>query len=185
MRVLARVLFDESHRQAWSTRPEVAARMQPANPADCGLVEAAQTLRNAGFEVLVHETGPLSPAALARADVLVLPHCSSDEWEATTGQGTPAYSAAEITAIEEFVRGGGGLVLLAETEQPKYGNSFAAIAARFGIGIESATVQDPVHRFRDVSTWIVLDPQAPTQAGRQRLSASSREPGAGWERLPR
>ena len=165
MRVLARVLFDESHRQAWSTRPEVAARMQPANPADCGLVEAAQTLRNAGFEVLVHETGPLSPAALARADVLVLPHCSSDEWEATTGQGTPAYSAAEITAIEEFVRGGGGLVLLAETEQPKYGNSFAAIAARFGIGIESATVQDPVHRFRDVSTWIVLDPQAPTQAG--------------------
>ena len=59
MRVLARVLFDESHRQAWSTRPEVAARMQPANPADCGLVEAAQTLRNAGFEVLVHETGPL------------------------------------------------------------------------------------------------------------------------------
>ena len=49
--------------------------MQPANPADCGLVEAAQTLRNAGFEVLVHETGPLSPAALARADVLVMPHC--------------------------------------------------------------------------------------------------------------
>ena len=156
MRVIARVLFDESHRQAWSTRPEVAARMQPANPADCGLIEAARTLQTAGFDVAVHESVPLCPDVLARADVLVLPHCSSDDWETTTGHGSPEYSAAEITAIEAFVLAGGGLVILAETEQPKYGNSFAAIAARFCIEIENATVQDPVHRFRDVSTWIVL-----------------------------
>ncbi len=165
MRVLARVLFDESHRQAWSTRPEVAARMQPANPADCGLMEAARTLRTAGFDVAVHASGPLGPDELARADVLVLPHCSTDDWEATTGHGSPEYSAAEITAIEAFVRAGGGLVILAETEQPKYGNSFAAIAARFGIEIENATVQDPVHRFRDVSTWIVLEPNAAMPVG--------------------
>jgi len=164
MRPLARVLFDESHRQAWSTRPEVAARMQPANPADCGLIEAARALREAGFDVGVHEAGPLGPEALARADVLVLPHCSSDDWEATTGQGSPEYSAAEIAAIETFVHAGGGLVILAETEQPKYGNSFAAIAERFGIRIENATVQDPVHRFRDVSTWIVLEPNAAVPA---------------------
>ena len=165
MRALARVLFDESHRQAWSTRPEVAARMQPANPADCGLMEAARALRDAGFDVGVHEAGPLCHEALARADVLILPHCSSDDWEATTGHGSPEYSAAEVAAIEAFVRGGGGLVVLAETEQPKYGNSFAAIAARFGIRIENATAQDPVHRFRDVSTWIILEPDAALPAG--------------------
>jgi hypothetical protein len=165
MRPLARVLFDESHRQAWSTRLEVAARMQPANPADCGLMEAARALSASGFDVGVHETGPLCPKALARADVLVLPHCSSDDWEATTGHGSPEYSAAEITAIEAFVREGGGLVILAETEQPKYGNSFAAIAARFGIQIENATAQDPVHRFRDVSTWIMLEPASEPPAG--------------------
>ena len=34
MRPVARVLIDESHRQAWTTRPEVALRMAPANPAD-------------------------------------------------------------------------------------------------------------------------------------------------------
>jgi hypothetical protein len=164
MRVVARILFDESHRQAWSTRPEVASRMRPGNPADCGLVEAARTLHDNGFAVAVHATGPLSPDVLASADVLVVPHCSTDEWEATTGQGSPVYEATEIDAIEAFVHAGGGLVVLAETEQPKYGNSLAAIAARFGIGIDNATVQDPAHRFKDVSTWVLVDP-APPPAG--------------------
>lgn len=170
MRVVARVLFDESHRQAWSTRPEVASRMRPGNPADCGLVEAARTLHDNGFAVAVHATGPLSPDVLASADVLVVPHCSTDEWEATTGQGSPVYEATEIDAIEAFVHAGGGLVILAETEQPKYGNSLAAIAARFGIGIDNATVQDPAHRFKDVSTWVLVDP-APPPAGDGGLAA--------------
>lgn len=165
-----RVLFDESHRQAWSTRPEVAARMRPGNPADCGFVEAARTLRDAGLAVDVHEAGPLRPEILAGANVLVLPHCSTDEWEATTGQGSPVYGPDEIDAIEAFVRAGGGLVILAETEQPKYGNSLAAIAARFGVGIENATVQDPVRRFQDVSTWVMVEPVAPA-AGTAGLKA--------------
>ena len=160
-----RVMFDESHRQAWTTRSDVAERMRPENPADCGLVEAARTLRAAGFEVVVHESGPLGAEALAAVDVLVLPHCSTDEWEATTGTGSPACTAAEVDAIEAFVRRGGGLVILAETEQPKYGNSLAAIAGRFGVEIGNATVQDPEHRFRDVPTWVMLDAVAPAAAG--------------------
>jgi len=164
MSPIARVLVDESHRQAWSTRPEVAARMRPGNPADCGFVEAARTLRGAGFTVDVHEAGPLRPDILAAADVLVLPHCSTDEWETTTGQGSPVYGAEEIEAIETFVRAGGGLVILAETDQPKYGNSLAAIAARFGVTVENATVQDPVRRFQDVSTWVMVEPVGRTVA---------------------
>jgi len=165
MATFARVLFDESHRQAWTTRPDVARRMRPENPADCSLEKAARGLREAGFGVAVHESGPLAAEVLAAADVLVLPHCSTDAWEATTGAGTPAYSPAEIDAIEAFVRGGGGLLILAETEQPKYGNSLAEIAARFGVEIGNATVQDPAHRFRDVPTWVLLDPRAPAPAG--------------------
>jgi hypothetical protein len=165
MAMHTRVMFDESHRQAWTTRSDVAERMRPENPADCGLVEAARTLRAAGFEVVVHESGPLGAEALAAVDVLVLPHCSTDEWEATTGTGSPACTAAEVDAIEAFVRRGGGLVILAETEQPKYGNSLAAIAGRFGVEIGNATVQDPEHRFRDVPTWVMLDAVAPAAAG--------------------
>ena len=84
MRPIARVMFDESHRQAWSVRPEVAAQMSPANPADSGYVQAAALLQRQGFPVTVHAEGPLTEEVLAATDVLVVPHCSQDEWEATT-----------------------------------------------------------------------------------------------------
>ncbi len=158
MRPLVRVLIDESHRQAWTTRPELAVGMCPANPADASYAEAAEVLRRAGFEVQAHVAGPLDAAALAGIDVLVLPHCSTDEWEATTGEGSPVYADAEITAIEHFVRAGGGLVILAETEQAKYGNNLAEITRRFGIDVVTCTAQDPVHRFNEVSTWLRLQP---------------------------
>ena len=160
MRPLARVLIDESHRQAWTTRPELAARMAPANPADASYAEAAATLRRAGFEVEAHVSGPLDAEVLAGVDVLVLPHCSTDEWEATTGEGSPIYTDAEVAAIESFVRGGGGLVVLAETEQAKYGNNLAEITRRFGVDVVTCTAQDPVNRFNDVSTWLLLDPSS-------------------------
>lgn len=158
MRSLARVLVDESHRQAWSTRPEVAAAINPGNPADDGYVKAAQTLTDRGLDVAVHVEGEINDEALVGVDVLVLPHCSTDEWESTIGVGSPVYSPAEIDTIDGFVRGGGGLVILAETEQSKYGNSFAEIAARFGVAIENATVQDSVARFNDVPTWVLAQP---------------------------
>ena len=157
MRPLARVLVDESHRQAWSLRPEVAAVMSPANPADSSYALAAERLRGAGFEVRAQTTGMLTAEVLADVDVLVLPHCSTDEWESTVGSGDPMYADTEVAAIESFVRAGGGLVILAETEQAKYGNNLAAIAERFGVEIVNSTVQDPTHRFNDVSTWPLLD----------------------------
>ncbi len=157
MRFVARVLIDESHRQAWSTRREVAARMSPANPADASYVEAAEELRAAGFLVEAKAEGPLDAAALDGVDVLVLPHCSTDAWESTTGVGNPFYTTAEVEAIEGFVRSGGGLVVLAETEQGKYGNNLAEIASRFGIDVLTCTVQDSVHRFNDVSTWALIE----------------------------
>ena len=46
MRPLARVLIDESHRQAWSTRPEVAAAMNPVNPADASYARRPRRRRD-------------------------------------------------------------------------------------------------------------------------------------------
>jgi len=163
MRALARVLVDESHRQAWSTRPDVAAAINPGNPADDSYAKAAQTLTDRGFEVAVHVEGEITNDALTGIDVLVLPHCSTDDWEATIGIGSPVYASSEIEAIEAFVRDGGGLVVLAETEQSKYGNSLAEIAARFGVVIENATVQDSVARFNDVPTWVLAQPGDTTE----------------------
>ena len=41
---LARVLFDESHSEAWTIRPELAEQMQPAHPADSSYAIAAGEL---------------------------------------------------------------------------------------------------------------------------------------------
>ncbi len=157
MRTLARVLVDESHRQAWSTRPDVAAAMNAANPADGAYVNAAEELRAAGFGVEVHVEGPIIAEDLESVDVLVLPHCSTDDWEATVGYGSPIYEPGEIDAIEQFVTDGGGLVVLTETEQNKYGNSLGEVAARFGVTVANATVQDPRARHNDVATWVMAD----------------------------
>ena len=167
MRTLAQVIFDEAHRPAWSTDPELAAKMNPANPKDAGYTIAAETLRQAGFETKINtetfdgataetanglDTPSLDPAA---TQAIVLLHGSEDAWEATTKHGSPTWSAAEIDSIHRYVQAGGGLVILAETEQLKYGNSTAEIAARFGIEIENLTVQDSVNNYREVATWVL------------------------------
>jgi hypothetical protein len=157
MRPVARVLIDESHRQAWSIRPEIAAAMNPVSPQDSSYERAAQVLRRRGLDVLAHSSGAITSAVLGGVDVLVLPHCSTDEWETTTGHGSPVYSDTEIKEIETFVAGGGGLVVLTETEQPKYGNNLASICAQFGVDITNATVIDPTHAHAGVPTWILAD----------------------------
>ena len=157
MRPVARVLVDEAHRQAWTIRPDVAARICPVDPTDASYALAATALRAAGMAVDAHIAGPITRDLLAQIDVLVLPHCSDDAWERTTAVGSPVYSAAEIDAIEEFVSAGGGLIVLAETEQLKYGNNLSDITQRFGITIENSTVQDPSNAIREVATWIETD----------------------------
>src|SRR4051794_37192775 len=42
---VARVLFDESHSESWTIRPEVAHSMQPSHPADSSYACAADALR--------------------------------------------------------------------------------------------------------------------------------------------
>jgi hypothetical protein len=153
----ARVLFDESHGEAWTVRAEVAAEMQPSHPADSSYVRAAEALRRRDLEVATHASGPLTPDALEGADVLVIAHPSEPAWERTVpGGGSPRLTSAELDAVEAFVRAGGGLVLLAEEEQAKYANNLAELAARFGIGIANDIVSD-YERHHRAPHWILAE----------------------------
>src|SRR6266540_441802 len=142
---VARVLFDEFHSEAWTIRAEVAKEMQPTHPADSSYVTAAASLADRDFEVLPNTDRSLVRETLAGADVLVIAHPSDAKWEATTNSGKPRLADAELDAIEEFVRGGGGLIVLGETEQEKYGNNLNDLLVRFGIEVENSTVQDYEH----------------------------------------
>src|SRR4051794_3219907 len=154
LRPVLRVLFDEAHDQAWSTRPEVAARMQPTHPADASYARAAEVLRARRVAVDAHADGPLDAGALAGADVVVLAHPSEPKWEATVGSGSPVLSAAEIDALEAFVHDGGGLVVLGESEQDKYGNNLNELLGRFGLHIEHDTVQDYERNLNSTPSWV-------------------------------
>ena len=87
--------------------------------------------------------------------MLVIAHPSDPNWEATVDGGSPRLGDDEIDAIDAFVEAGGGLIVLAETEQEKYGNNLNELVARFGIGIENATVQDYEHHHGDAPSWVL------------------------------
>ncbi|HEX8121384.1 MAG TPA: DUF6421 family protein [Solirubrobacteraceae bacterium] len=153
---VARVLFDEAHSQAWTIRPEVAAAIQPSHPGDSSYARAAGALRERDFTVEAHVAGALDAPALAAADVLVIAHPSEPAWERTVPGGSPRFEAHELDAIEAFVAAGGGLVVLAEEEQAKYGNNVADLVARFGIEIDNAVVSD-YERHHKAPSWVLAD----------------------------
>jgi hypothetical protein len=150
----ATVLFDEAHSEAWTIRPELASTMQPAHPGDASYARAAATLAERDFTVRANDEQALSAETLAGVDVLVLAHPSDPKWERTTGTGSPRLSDAELDAIEAWVDGGGGLIVLGETEQDKYGNNVNELLARFGLELQNDTVQDYEHS-TGAPTWIL------------------------------
>ena len=167
----ARVLFDEAHSESWSIRAEVAERMQASHPADASLASAAEALERRDFEVRANATAPIDGGLLASTDVLVIAHPSEPQWEATTGEGEPRLTDAEIEAIAAWVEAGGGLIVLGETEQEKYGNNLNELLGRFGIEIENTTVQDYEHHRGEAPSWILADlVESPDAAGADPLA---------------
>jgi hypothetical protein len=153
---LAHVLFDEAHSEAWTIDLDRAQAMQPAHPADSSYADAAAALRARECAVSAHRDGPLDADALADVDVLVLAHPSDPRWERTTGIGEPRLSSTELDAIAHFVHQGGGLIVLGETEQDKYGNNVNDLLDRFELRLENDTVQDYTH-FHGAPSWILAE----------------------------
>jgi hypothetical protein len=152
---LARVLFDEAHGEAWTIRPDAARELQPSHPEDSSFADAAAALAERDFAVAAHTEGALTPGVLAQADVLVIAHPSEAKWERAL-PGAPRLSDAELDAVEAWVAGGGGLIVLGETEQDKYGNNLNALLARFGLEVAHATVYDYAHQHGS-PTWVLAE----------------------------
>ena len=154
--MLARVVFDEAHSEAWTVRSDLARQMQPAHPGDASYARAAAALAERDFVVEVNADSPLTEEGLAGAGVLVIAHPSDPTWERTTGTGSPRLTSDELDAIEAFVAGGGGLIVLGETEQDKYGNNLNELLERFGLHLENDTVQDYEHNV-SAPSWVLAD----------------------------
>ena len=156
-RKVARALFDEGHNESWTIDEATARRMQPAHPADSSYAQAANALRERDF-IIERNTQVFSPSTLTKTDLLVIAHPSDTKWEHTTAAGSPLFSADEIDAIQAFVRAGGGLIVMGETEQDKYGNNVNELLLPFGIRVENATLTDHAHCHNNVPSWVFGTP---------------------------
>ena len=157
MSVFPTVVIDQAHSSAWALNRQDAVALNPANPADSSLQAAADALRARGFEVKGHTDGRFTDTALAGADVLVIDHLADARSERVIGDLAPILQPDELDTIVQFVRGGGGLVVLAECDQDTYGSNVAELLDRFGLRVVSTTVhesRDGGRRFHDNATWV-------------------------------
>ncbi len=154
-RKIARILFDEFHSESWSISAERAREMEPERAANSSYAAAAAALAARDFIVTRNVAQPLDSAALAEADLLVLPHPCDARWERTTSSGSPAFTAAEIEAVQAFVRNGGGLLVISEYEHAKYGDNLNDLLAPAGLRIENGTAFDHSACVHDNPEWLL------------------------------
>ncbi|HYR57652.1 MAG TPA: DUF6421 family protein, partial [Chthoniobacteraceae bacterium] len=164
-RKIARVLFDEYHSESWSVSAERARAMQPADPANASYQLAADAIAARDFVVRRNLDAPLERALLAEADVLALLHPCDAKWERTTSQNSPAFSDAELAAILDFVRAGGGLVVITENEHDKYGDNLNELLAPMGLRIENGVAFDRSACVNENPEWVLGEPAAGSVLG--------------------
>ena len=157
-RKLARVIFDESHSESWTVSAERAREMQPENPANSSYQRAADLLAARDFTVARNLAEPLESPALAEAGVLVLLHPCDPRWERTTSRGSPLLSPREMADILEFVRAGGGLLVVTEYEHDKYGDNLNDLLAPAGLRIESGSAIDRSACIHENAEWLFGEP---------------------------
>jgi len=122
------VLFDEGHRNTHTTRS--------------GYKPLADLIRSDGYDVRV--TGEaLSADVLDGVSVLVIAVARG----ANDANDDPAFTEAEATAVDDWVRGGGSLLLV--TDHWPFGSAAASLAARLDVRMGAGLVQDPEHHDPD------------------------------------
>jgi len=132
------VLYDQAHRN-----------VHKANGAYKPFVDM---LRRDGYQVRVLEQ-PLSASSLAGANVLV----SVDAEGSNDTNDAPAFSDAEITALDAWVKAGGSLLLI--TDHWPFGPAVLPLAQRLGVQVGTGLVEDPNthHPERGASHLIFAD----------------------------
>ncbi len=155
-----RVLFDEYHSESWSISEARAREMQPEYPLNSSYQIAADALAASDFTVHRNLDKALQRDVLGGADVLVLLHPCDPKWERTTSANSPRLSEHEITDIQEFVRAGGGLLVVSEYEHDKYGDNLNDLLAPCGLHLENSSVLDTKANVHNNPAWFFAEPRS-------------------------
>jgi hypothetical protein len=127
-----RVMLDEAHHNFMAT-------------ASGGYRPLVRLLTDAGFDVTPN-TLPFSPERLATTDVVVIANPNgADERAPVDNRAVSAFTDPEIETVEEWVSGGGGLLLA--TDHYPTGVAARRLAERFGVKLSGGWIDDPAHRW--------------------------------------
>lgn len=118
------LLFDEGHNNV--------------HLSTAGYRPFVELLRNDGYDVRA-STGEFDAATLSAARVLVIVGARGDN----DAEDDPAFSPREISAIAEWVLGGGSL--LVATDHWPFGSAAASLGAAFGVEMSTGMTSDPAH----------------------------------------
>jgi hypothetical protein len=140
--------------------------------ADGGYTAFANLLRRDGYRV-GSNAETFSAQALGRADVLVIANAMHEDSKEAFAPlpSRPAFTEEEVAAVEQWVRGGGALLLIAD-HMPVAGHT-ATLAATFGVRFHNGFLPEATARSRFAAPkdrWFPVS--SPT--GVAPVSASSR-----------
>jgi hypothetical protein len=173
-----RVLFDEWHSESWSASRERAREIQPEDPVGSSYQQAADALALRDYRIERNADGPLTHDRLEGIGLLILPHPCDPRWERTTCANPPALSPDETGVVLEWVRNGGGLLLITEYEHEKYGDNLNELLEPAGLRIENGKVFDRSTCVHGNPEWFVATPVLGSPLGHRAYSAVFYR--AGW-----
>ncbi len=117
------VLFDEGHRNF--------------HTAEGNFAPFVRLIRNDGYVVRVH-SGLFTRESLTSGDILVVVNARGEE-----KKFDPAFTDAECDAVEQWVRNGGSLLLIADHHP--MGRASAGLAEKFGVRFHGGFTNDSVY----------------------------------------
>ena len=121
-----RVLFDEAHHNFHTTE----GRYKPF----------VDLLMNDGYRV-IRNRQPFTKESLNSFKVLVIANALGAEEMDDNGADASAFTEEECAAVQEWVKGGGALLLIAD--HAPFGGAAAALSNRFGVDMSKGFTYDP------------------------------------------
>jgi len=134
-----RVMFDEAHHNFHTTD----GRYKPF----------VDLLMNDGYNV-IRNRQPFVKARLSGFKILVIANALGAEEDDDEGADNSAFTAEEIAAVADWVKGGGALLLIAD--HAPFGGAASTLANRFGVDMSKGYTFDPQNSVAGSPTQLVF-----------------------------
>ena len=134
-----RVMFDEAHHNFHTTD----GRYKPF----------VDLLSNDGYRVIRNRQS-FSKTTLSSYKILVIANALGAEEMDDDGADNSAFTDEEIQAVQDWVKGGGALLLIAD--HAPFGGAAAALAKRFGVEMSKGYTFDPVNAVAGSPTQLIF-----------------------------